>query len=169
MDNIIHEGFITLVTREVDDRTYEVIKSKPAVAAVIANETGEKILLVKQFRPAVMKYTWEIPAGMMDVDGEEPYACIVRELKEETDICIDPVDLVCIAAYHPHIGCSDAYIEIYSASVEQEYDYKNVDDADVTQAKWFTFRQIQDLINDSLIIDGKTMLGICAYQLRQIS
>ena len=43
----------------------------------------DKILLVKQFRPAINKETLEIPAGKLEY-GEDPMACGLRELNEET-------------------------------------------------------------------------------------
>ena len=47
-----------------------------------------------------MKDVWEIPAGMMDVDGEDPCACMVRELQEEAEITVDPTKLKKIVGYY---------------------------------------------------------------------
>jgi ADP-ribose pyrophosphatase len=41
--------------------------------------------VVRQYRPAVERHTWEFPAGMVDGD-EDPVETCVRELKEETGL-----------------------------------------------------------------------------------
>jgi ADP-ribose pyrophosphatase len=51
---------------------------------VLATTPDGDALFVRQLRPAVRAYTLEIPAGLLDVAGESPQACAVRELVEET-------------------------------------------------------------------------------------
>jgi 8-oxo-dGTP pyrophosphatase MutT (NUDIX family) len=51
--------------------------------AIVARTPDGKILIVRQFRPAVETFTWELPAGMVD-QGETPADCCRRELLEET-------------------------------------------------------------------------------------
>ena len=51
--------------------------------AVVALTPDGLIPIVRQFRPAVEDFTWELPAGLVDA-GEEPAAACTRELLEET-------------------------------------------------------------------------------------
>ena len=44
-----------------------------------------EILMVRQYRHPVRAMLWEIPAGLLDVPGEDPLAAARRELAEETD------------------------------------------------------------------------------------
>src|SRR5678816_454926 len=60
----------------------EVIKHPGAVAIVAFDPKGD-ILLVRQFRLAAGKILSEIPAGTMN-RGEDPVACAIREMQEET-------------------------------------------------------------------------------------
>jgi ADP-ribose pyrophosphatase len=55
--------------------------------AVLAVTRGGLIPLVRQFRPAVGEYTWELPSGLVD-DGEDPAETCRRELKEETGLSV---------------------------------------------------------------------------------
>ncbi len=55
--------------------------------AVLAVTEGGLIPLVRQFRPAVEEYTWELPSGLVD-GGEDPTETCRRELKEETGLTV---------------------------------------------------------------------------------
>jgi len=61
--------------------TWEIVERVPAVAVLA--ETEGRLVLVRQYRPAVGKTLWELPAGKVD-PGEAPEAAARRELAEET-------------------------------------------------------------------------------------
>ena len=54
--------------------------------AVLAIDEHDRVLLINQYRHPVRTRLWEIPAGLLDVDGEQPLAAAQRELAEETDL-----------------------------------------------------------------------------------
>ncbi|HEY7401147.1 MAG TPA: NUDIX hydrolase [Actinomycetota bacterium] len=62
---------------------YELIRKHHAVGIVPITDDGG-VLLVRQFRPPVRQELLEIPAGLLDVDGEDALTCAARELFEET-------------------------------------------------------------------------------------
>jgi ADP-ribose pyrophosphatase len=55
----------------------------PDYAAVVALTRDQRVLLVRQYRPAVERYTLELPSGLVDA-GETPAEATGRELLEET-------------------------------------------------------------------------------------
>jgi len=55
----------------------------PDYAAVVALTEEERVLIVRQYRPAVDRYTLELPSGIVD-PGESPGQSAGRELLEET-------------------------------------------------------------------------------------
>ncbi len=59
-----------------------------AVAVVALRETDSEpeILLQSQYRHPAHSVLWEIPAGLLDVPGEEPLQAAKRELREEADL-----------------------------------------------------------------------------------
>ena len=62
---------------------YEVIHKHDAVAIVPVTPDGD-VVLVRQFRPPVRDALLEVPAGLLDIDGEDALTCAERELLEET-------------------------------------------------------------------------------------
>lgn len=51
--------------------------------AIVARTPDGRIPIVRQYRPALERFTWELPAGLVD-EGEAPEDCCRRELLEET-------------------------------------------------------------------------------------
>lgn len=63
----------------------EVIEHMGAVAVVAVNENNE-IAMVNQYRHSVKRRLWEIPAGLLDVQGESEILGAQRELVEEAGL-----------------------------------------------------------------------------------
>ena len=61
---------------------YYSIKPSDYVTALARTRDG-RIIVLKQYRPAIEDYTYELPSGHME-KGETPEEAIVRELEEET-------------------------------------------------------------------------------------
>jgi ADP-ribose pyrophosphatase len=55
----------------------------PGAVAVLALDDADRILMIRQYRHPVGRLLWEIPAGLRDVAGEEPWVTAPRELMEE--------------------------------------------------------------------------------------
>lgn len=100
----IHRYDITYQTEEGKEKIYEMISRDPsirthkdlkkekadAVVLIMHNESGDKLLLNREFRLAVGDWVYNFPAGLID-PGETPEESARRELKEETGL-----DLVAI-------------------------------------------------------------------------
>ncbi|SHI69525.1 ADP-ribose pyrophosphatase [Anaerovibrio lipolyticus DSM 3074] len=56
----------------------------PGAAAVIPVTEDGQVILVRQYRYPIDEVTLEIPAGKLDMPGEDPLECAKRELSEET-------------------------------------------------------------------------------------
>jgi len=74
---------VTMPGGGVAARDYVVHIGAVAVAAV---DEADRIVLVRQYRHAVGRELWELPAGLVDVAGEELPAAAARELAEEADL-----------------------------------------------------------------------------------
>ena len=69
--------------------------------SILAVTADGRIPLVRQFRPALDRFTLEFPGGMRDGD-EAPDACAIRELAEETGLQVPHVQP--LAQFHPDSG-----------------------------------------------------------------
>jgi len=85
----------------------------PGAVGIVALDTSDRVLLVHQYRHPVRRKLWELPAGLLDVDGEPPLAAARRELHEEGAITADRWDLLIDLFESP--GCSDEAMRIFLA------------------------------------------------------
>jgi len=116
-----HERFtgsvFRVVTDEVEmpdgsvaDRDYVV---HIGAVGVVAVDDDNRIVLIRQYRPALGTELWELPAGLVDVAGEALPAAAARELAEEADLTAREWDL--LADVHTSPGCSTELIRLYLA------------------------------------------------------
>ena len=96
---LIHKGaVIDFYQDKVKDenglvKTYDSIIHKGAAAVVAVKDDG-KILMVKQYRNILDRFTIELPAGGKDTTDEPSVVCAARELEEETGYITDDLDLL---------------------------------------------------------------------------
>ena len=85
----------------------------PGAVAVLALDADDRVCLIQQYRHPVRLREWELPAGLMDVDGESPLVGAQRELAEEVDLTAAEWSLLADFANSP--GGSNEVIRIYLA------------------------------------------------------
>jgi 8-oxo-dGTP pyrophosphatase MutT (NUDIX family) len=85
----------------------------PGAVIVAAIDDDDRILVINQYRQPIGTRDWELPAGLLDVAGEDKLTAAQRELAEEADLVArEWRELV---AYHPTAGGSDEVITIFEA------------------------------------------------------
>lgn len=106
--DIRREGFEVAgatVARDFVDHT--------GAVAVLALDEDERVLLLQQYRHPVRSRDWELPAGLLDMDGEAPLAAARRELAEEADLIADEWSVLSDILVSP--GGSNEVIRIFLA------------------------------------------------------
>lgn len=88
---LVHHGMVwDLLTETVDLGEAGVVRREivrhPGAVAVLALDEHDRVALVRQYRHPVGYELWELPAGLLDVDGEAPLTAAARELAEEADL-----------------------------------------------------------------------------------
>jgi ADP-ribose pyrophosphatase len=89
------------------------IVGHPGAVSVAALDDQDRIVVVNQYRHAVRRRLDELPAGLLDVDGEAPLAAAQRELAEEAGLAAGRWDV--LLDLHSSPGFSDEAIRIFLA------------------------------------------------------
>lgn len=117
----MHQAFrgrlIRVEVESWDGHDYEVVRH-PGAAAVLPVTPHGDVVLVRQFRPALRQVLVEIPAGLLDVHGEDALTCAARELFEETGYRHTSLEFV--GGIYTSAGFSDEYIHLFLARTEAE-------------------------------------------------
>lgn len=124
---LVYKGAIWNVVRDTFDYHDEVLSRDyvdhtGAVAIVALNEHDE-VMMIRQYRHAIRTINWEIPAGLLDIPGEDPLECGKRELLEEADLEASHWEFLTTLNTTP--GGSNEIIHIYVATglSAKEHDY----------------------------------------------
>ncbi len=139
---------------------YDFIGHKGA-AAVIPVRADGKILMVKQYRNAVDRFTLEIPAGGKNGAGEPPYDCARRELEEETGYKTDKLEHL-IDIYTTVAFCNEK-ISIYVAE-NLIPSHQNLDEDEFIDVEAVSVEDLISMILDGTIMDAKTVAAVLAYK-----
>ena len=148
----------------VDPKTGFTIKRsvvRHAGSAVMMAVDGKKrILLVRQYRLPAGKHLWELPAGKVD-PGEKPLQAAKRELAEETGY--KARTWTKLASFWASPGFVQERMTIYLATDLTAGSATPMDDERI-EARWFTRREVREMIAAGKIEDAKTMVGFLRWQ-----
>jgi len=135
--------------------TIEVIRH-PGSSAIVPVQGDQSVILLKQYRPAIGRFIWEVPAGTMR-DGEDPLDCAKRELQEETGFvghCLEKLgDLLTAPGY------SDERIHLFLATDLIPSEQK-LDEDECLEIHSFSFEEVTGMINRGEIQDAMSMVAL---------
>ncbi len=145
-------------TVEVPNKGYqkrEIIEHKGAVA-IIAITKENKLVLVKQYRKAIERELYELPAGKMEI-GETPIDCAMRKLKEETGYSSDSLKLV--HKYYATPGFSNQLVFIYLAN-DLVLEKQELEEDKCLEVHEIDLDKAYEMLNENEICDSKTVIGL---------
>jgi ADP-ribose pyrophosphatase len=138
----------------------EIVRHPGSVVLVPVTKDGE-IILVKQYRHAIGRWAWELPAGSLKPNEDPPHAA-ARECQEE--IGLIPAALDPLGAFFPTPGYCDEEMHFYKASGLRKPgpdDEKAEQDEDEDiETRAFAVEQVLAMIRSGEIIDLKTVAGL---------
>jgi 8-oxo-dGDP phosphatase len=134
----------------------------PGAAAVIALDEHERVVLIQQYRHPIRERDWEIPAGLLDVEGEPPADTARRELAEEVDLVAARWQP--LVAIHTTPGGNDEIVHLFLArdlaDAPERFD-RSEEEADMTVVR-VPLREVVDAVIEGRMRNGILAAGVLA-------
>ncbi len=132
-------------------------------AAVLPVTSEGKLLMVRQYRNALNRFTLELPAGKVDSPDEPRRLCAFRELEEETGQKVDsPEDLEFLMRLNTTVAFCDEQIDLFVAR-DLKPSAQHLDADEVINVEEWEVKDLLELIARGEMTDAKTVAAICAY------
>jgi ADP-ribose pyrophosphatase len=141
--------------------------SHSGAVAILAIDDQDRVLVINQYRHPIRTRDWEIPAGLLDVVGEEPLEAAKRELGEEADLVAaswsEPI------VFHPSPGGIDETIHLFVARdlTATPHPHDRTDEEAEIIIRWVTIDEVIEAALAGRIHNGTLMLAVLAEHARR--
>ena len=144
-----------MISRDKNITTFEQLKKDKADAVVLImhDESGEKILISREFRMATGRYVYNFPAGLID-PGEDYFTSAKRELKEETGLDLIEIDDV-LTNSASAIGFSNERNICIIGKAGGTF-APSTSTLEEIEAGWFTKEEVRALLKSSELFAART-------------
>ena len=137
--------------------TVDIVRHARSVVLLPVPSPGH-IVLIRQYRYAVNRWLWELPAGSVD-PGEEPEAAARRECHEE--IGQVPETVVRLAAFLPTPGyCNEEMVFFRLSGLTVPDELAEADDDEDIEPRTFAIAEAREMVRRGEIVDMKTVVGL---------
>ncbi|MDT5165295.1 MAG: 8-oxo-dGDP phosphatase, partial [Mycobacterium sp.] len=138
----------------------EVVEHFGAVAIVAMDDEG-RIPMVYQYRHPLARRLWELPAGLLDIDGEAPQVTAARELHEEAGLQAETWQVLIDLDSAP--GFSDESVRVFLATglTQVKRPEAHDEEADLTLG-WFSIAEAVQRVFSGDIVNSLAVSGILA-------
>ncbi len=139
--------------------TMEVVRHPGSVVLIPMTDTCH-VVLIRQYRYALDRWIWELPAGSLE-PGENPVAAAARESEEEIGLIPSSIELV--GRYYPTPGFCTEEMLFYRltglAAPNPDGPLAEQDEDEDLRVQVFTVEQARDLVRQGEVVDLKTVYG----------
>ncbi|WP_037587588.1 NUDIX hydrolase [Stenoxybacter acetivorans] len=141
-----------------------IVVRHPGAACVLAITAEQQAVLVRQWRYPTGTALLELPAGKLDIKGEDPKNCALRELAEETPYTAE--NAVLLQTFYTAPGFCDEKMYLYYAENIVKNSQLNADDDEILECVLMNKDEVRHAIQNGEIQDAKTLIGL-QYWLNQ--
>ncbi len=145
---------------------WDYIAHRKGAAAVVPVLDNGNILMVRQYRNAIGRYTLEIPAGSRDSVEEPTAVCAARELEEETGYRSDDLELLIRVA--TTVAFCNEQIDVYVAR-NLKPSRQHLDDDEFVDVCEYSIEELTGKILAGEIQDSKTLGALLAYKEKYVN
>jgi ADP-ribose pyrophosphatase len=128
----------------------------PGAVLIIPFLDSSRVVFLKQYRPVVEEYLFELPAGTIDAN-ESPQACAHREVMEE--IGFQAKRMTRVGSIYLAPGYSTEKIFIFKAGGLKAHK-EEADEDEIIETFILTKKEVKRLFKKGKIIDAKTIAGL---------
>jgi 8-oxo-dGTP pyrophosphatase MutT (NUDIX family) len=165
----VYKGLVWDIVRDTVDlgeggvHQREYVEHTGAVG-ILALDDEDRVLLVEQYRHPVGMTLWELPAGLLDVEGEAPLHAAQRELAEEADLRAERWDVL-IDWFNSPGGSTEA-LRLYlargvSGVPEAERHQREAEELGMTP-HWVPLDEARDAVLAGALHNPGAVVGILA-------
>lgn len=160
--DMIKDHVIVVEGQEPVVREYTRHPGAVAVVVLRGESGGEEILLERQYRHPVKAELWEIPAGLLDIPGEDPRIAAERELAEEADLVADRWDV--LVDYFTSPGGSTEPLRIFLARDLRAADevFDREDEEATMEYAWVRLDDALTMVLDGRLHNPSAVIGVLA-------
>jgi ADP-ribose pyrophosphatase len=164
--DLVYQGHVWDVRSDIvsygDGQIVRQYVDHPGAAAVVALDDDGRVLLIQQYRHPIRSRDWEVPAGLLDVDGETPLQTAQRELAEEADLVASSWEPLVSVFTTP--GGNDEIVHLFLArglSPSYEVHEREDEEADI-RIEWMPLADVIAAVFAGRMRNGILTTGVLA-------
>lgn len=158
--DMVEDHVVVVEGQEPVVRQYTRHPGAVAVVVMRGEEGAEEILLLRQYRHPVNASLWEIPAGLLDIPGEDSLVAAVRELAEEADLKAARWDV--LVDFFTSPGGSTEPLRVFLARDLEttETSFEREDEEATMEYAWVSLSDALDWVLVGRLHNPSTVIGI---------
>lgn len=162
--DMVEDHVVVVEGEEPVVRQYTRHPGAVAVVAMRGEEGAEEILLLRQYRHPVNASLWEIPAGLLDIPGEDSRVAAERELAEEADLKAARWDV--LVDFFTSPGGSTEPLRVFLARDLEttETSFEREDEEATMEYAWVSLSDALDWVLAGRLHNPSTVIGILSAQ-----
>lgn len=158
--DMVEDHVVVVEGEEPVVRQYTRHPGAVAVVVMRGEEGAEEILLLRQYRHPVNASLWEIPAGLLDIPGEDSRVAAERELAEEADLKAARWDV--LVNFFTSPGGSTEPLRVFLARDLEttETSFEREDEEATMEYAWVSLSDALDWVLAGRLHNPSTVIGI---------
>lgn len=145
-------------------RQYDVVVHPGAVVVLPLLDGGLRVAMIRQYRWAIDRELWELPAGTLDVPGEAPAAAALRELEEETGYRAERIEPLCSFFSSPGIMTERIHAFVADGLTKTA---QKLGPTERIRVEIVSTDEAFEMVRDGRIDDAKTIVALLRWQMRE--